>query len=149
MIRRTTSLRYCRIFQRTSSASCSSCRRTQALPGPWLSRPVFLETVVQRDGVVEGRVLNVLEQPRREAPTTAYITAHKPHHRYSFSVFTTYSASGVPRILEWEGSRCRRLRGGEAWGGYFPPNWGIGEGSRGMCPLPRKFFVFFVEHTIF
>jgi len=35
--------------------------------------------------------------------------------------------SGVLRILEWEGSRCRRGKG-------------LG---RGLCPFPRKFFVFF------
>ena len=61
--------------------------------------------------------------------------------------FIRYS-SGVPRILEWEGSRCRRRRGVENGEGYPPPYWGKGLG-RGLCPLPRKFFVFFVENAIF
>jgi len=55
--------------------------------------------------------------------------------------------SGVPRILEWEGSRCRRRRDG--WGvgrGYAPSQWGKGLGE-GLCPLPRNFSVFFVENT--
>jgi len=29
--------------------------------------------------------------------------------------------SGVPRILEWKGSRSYRLRGGGTWGGVSPP----------------------------
>jgi len=32
----------------------------------------------------------------------------------------THSASGVPRILEWEWSRSYRLRGGGTWGGGIP-----------------------------
>jgi len=32
--------------------------------------------------------------------------------------------------------------------GYPPPHWENGLG-RGLCPFPRKFFVFFVENTIF
>jgi len=30
------------------------------------------------------------------------------------------SFSGVPRILEWEGSRSYRFREGRAWGGGIP-----------------------------
>jgi len=49
-------------------------------------------------------------------------------------------SSGVPRILEWEGSRCRRCRGG--WGvgkGYALPTGGRVWGR--ACPLPRKFLI--------
>jgi len=57
-----------------------------------------------------------------------------------------HSVSDVPKILEWEGSRSYRLRGG--WSvrrGYpLPTEEGSGEG-----PVPRKFLVFFVENTIF
>jgi len=58
--------------------------------------------------------------------------------------------SGIPRILEWEGSMCRRRRsrGMENGEEVSPPYWGKGLG-RGLCPLPRKFFVFFVENAIF
>jgi len=61
--------------------------------------------------------------------------------------------SGVPRILEWEGSMCRRRRGRLGVGRRVfpspipPPHWGKGLG--GAVPIPRKFFVFFVENTIF
>jgi len=35
------------------------------------------------------------------------------------------------------------------WGrGYPPPHWGEGSGE-GLCSLSRKFFIFFVENTIF
>jgi len=47
----------------------------------------------------------------------------------------------------------RKVRSGE---GYLPPHWGKGmvwEGAvsppRGLCPLRIKFFVFFVENSIF
>ena len=49
-----------------------------------------------------------------------------------------YKVSGVPRILEREGSRCRKRRGDVR-----------GEGLvRGLCPFHRKLLVFFVENTI-
>jgi len=40
-----------------------------------------------------------------------------------------YVYSGVPKFLEWEGSRCRWRRGSGAWGGDTPfplppPHWG-------------------------
>jgi len=38
------------------------------------------------------------------------------------------------------------LRGVEE--GILPPHWGKGRGG-GCSPFPRKFFVFFVENTIF
>jgi len=58
--------------------------------------------------------------------------------------------SDVPSILEWEGSRCRRRRGGGAWEGiYLSPHWGRVWGGAVPPPLPRKFFIFFVENTIF
>jgi len=52
--------------------------------------------------------------------------------------------SGVPRILEWEG---RGAAGAEGDGEWDPLP--TGEGSRELCPLPRKFFVFFVENATF
>jgi len=53
--------------------------------------------------------------------------------------------SGVPRILQWEGSRCRRRRGGKAWGGDTPSLLGEGSGKGAVPPpsLPPKLFVFF------
>jgi len=60
--------------------------------------------------------------------------------------------SGVPRILEWEGSKCRRRRGVWGVGRNIPLLTGEGseEGAVPPQPLPRKFFVFFVvENTIF
>ena len=52
--------------------------------------------------------------------------------------------SDVPRILEWEGSRSYRLQRGWGVGIPSPLREGSGEGA-----VPRKFFVFFVENTIF
>jgi len=60
-------------------------------------------------------------------------------------------SSGVPRILEWEGrgaAGAEGRRGGGKWGGNIP----LATGGRvwvGGVPLPRKFFAFFVENTIF
>ena len=54
------------------------------------------------------------------------------------------TCSGVPRILEREGSRCSRRRGG--WGverGYPPPHWGM-DLVRGGCASLQKFFIYFV-----
>ena len=56
------------------------------------------------------------------------------------------TCSGVPRILEREGSRCRRRRGG--WGlgrgeGVSPSPLGDGSGEGGCAPL-QKFFIYFV-----
>jgi len=57
--------------------------------------------------------------------------------------------SGVPRILEWEGSRNHRRRGGEAWGGA----WGGIPSTRGRVwggvSPPQKSFRILVENTIF
>jgi len=51
------------------------------------------------------------------------------------------SPSGVPRILEWEGLRCRWRREGEAWGGGVPLS--IGEVSgEGAVPSPENFSYF-------
>jgi len=51
-------------------------------------------------------------------------------------------ASGVPRILKWEGSRCRRRREGSDVGrGHPPTHWGrVWEG--GCAPSPENFSYF-------
>jgi len=72
-------------------------------------------------------------------PNRAFFNSCSPEALGS-SVFCHISSSGVPRILEWEGSRSYRLRGGIP----SPLREGSGEGA-----VPRKFFVFFVENTIF
>jgi len=53
------------------------------------------------------------------------------HQRCNAQNFIFGRGSGVPRIFEWEGTRCRRRR-----------EWWVCTGGR-MCPLTRKFFVFF------
>jgi len=66
-----------------------------------------------------------------------------------FHVSSVNCSSGVPRILEWEGSKCRRRRGGEVWGGGMPPSpprWGR---VWGVCPLRRKFLVFLSKISYF
>ena len=61
----------------------------------------------------------------------------------------TVLISGIPRILEWEGSGAAGAEGCGVWGGVSPSPLGEGFGE-GPVPLglPRKFFVFFVENTI-
>ena len=71
----------------------------------------------------------------------------QPHNKVRVRVRVPQSTSGVPRILEWEGSRCRRRRGRvENGDGVSPSLLGVG---RGLCPSPEKKFVLFVENTIF
>ena len=64
-------------------------------------------------------------------------------------------------IIEWEGSRCRRLQGGEAWRGGIPiPTRGrVWGGRRGPSPENLSYFllkipyfdafwrVYFLNHT--
>jgi len=53
--------------------------------------------------------------------------------------------SGVPRILEWEGSRRSRRRGRVGCGEGVSP-YPLGEGSgEGAVSIPRTSFVFFVK----
>jgi len=53
----------------------------------------------------------------------------------------------LPKILEWEGSRCRRRR--EGWGVGIPILLGKGLGTgRGLCPSPENYSYFIVESTI-
>ena len=60
---------------------------------------------------------------------------------FSYGIVDKPGASDVPRILEWEGAKCRRRRGG------IPTPTGEGSGE-GAVPLPRKCYVFFVENAI-
>ena len=56
--------------------------------------------------------------------------------------------SGVRRILEWEGSKFRRRRGGRGWGGGVP----LPTGGRALgwdCAPPQKISSIFMENTIF
>jgi len=53
-------------------------------------------------------------------------------------------SSGVPRISEWEGSRCRRRRGGGEWGGGIT----LGEGS-GERVVPENSSYFFLKIPYF
>jgi len=49
--------------------------------------------------------------------TVRYVNENaKPIQRHRI-----YRYSGVPRILEWEGSRCRRQRGGWGVERVYPP----------------------------
>ena len=72
-------------------------------------------------------------------------------HANTLSVFEARGvASGVPmqafRMGGVEAPQAPRSVGsGE---GIPPPHWGKGL-WRWLCPLPRKFFVFFVGNTIF
>jgi len=78
-------------------------------------------------------------------------------HRKNASV----TSSGVPRILEWEGSSCRRCRGDEMWGrgireGYPPPalpkggryppppKGELSPSPKGLCPSPEFFSYFWL-----
>jgi len=54
-------------------------------------------------------------------------------------IYSVYS--GVPRILEWDGSRCRRRRGGGAWEGVS--SYPLGKGLRRGHNLPHKIFRIF------
>ena len=40
---------------------------------------------------------------------------------FRFRQIQVVANSGVPRILEWEGSRFRRRRGGGVWGSGYAP----------------------------
>ena len=51
-------------------------------------------------------------------------------------------SSGVPRILEWEGSRCRRLRGSETCGGGIPSP--LRKCLRRGCAPPLNIFRIFL-----
>jgi len=90
---------------------------------------------------VKGLFLKVL-------PRLLFMQRPQDIGRYSKVSFNF--RSGVPRILAWEGSRCRWRRGGGEGvspEGVSPPH---GEGSgEGLCFLPIKFVIFFVENTIF
>ena len=68
-----------------------------------------------------------------------------PSSHVQLTMTVSIRSSGVPRILEWEGSRSYGLRGGGYGEGYPLPTEGRVWG--GGCP--RKFSVFFVENTIF
>jgi len=63
--------------------------------------------------------------------------------------------SGVPRILEWKGSRSPRRRGGGGevrcvdCGGVSPPHWGRVWGGGTAALSPENFSYFFVENAIF
>jgi len=56
---------------------------------------------------------------------------------FSYGIVDKPGASDVPRILEWEGAKCRRRRGGGEGISHFP----LGEGSgKGAVPPPQKIF---------
>jgi len=67
--------------------------------------------------------------------------------------------SGVPRILgwegsrcrslEWEGSRCRRRRGGGKWGEGIPVPTGIRVWVGGCAPSQKIFHIFLLKITYF
>jgi len=62
------------------------------------------------------------------------------------ALYSVIQSSGVPRILEWEGLKCRRRRKGETW---IPSPLGEGSGE-GDVPPPRKiFFVFLLKIPYF
>jgi len=55
------------------------------------------------------------------------------------------TSSGVTRIIELEGLRCRSRQGGWNVGrGYPLPYWEKGL-DKGLCPLPRKFYIFLLK----
>jgi len=63
------------------------------------------------------------------------------------SLITAIMFSGVPRILEWEGSRCHRSRGGWDVGRGCPSLVGKGLG-RGLCPSPENVSYFCWKYHI-
>jgi len=85
--------------------------------------------------------------------TTQIIDAALPRPQVHNFIFLCYSfdlnvsPSGIPMILEWEGSSCHRRRGGCVGEGVSCSTLGSSLG-RGLCPS-QKFFVLFVENTIF
>jgi len=69
-----------------------------------------------------------------------YFVAWKNRHFFGYkciSIQNSSRTSGVPRILEWEGSSAER---GWEWGGDTPPQWGKDLG-RGHSPENFAYFL--------